>query len=61
MEKTGTALHYTIIAHIIWIQRCLTEQYAYIVSYEPGLMIVADGGFLLHECISPARRLTAVG
>jgi len=27
MKKTGTALHYTIIAHSIWIERCLRKQY----------------------------------
>jgi hypothetical protein len=59
MEKTITALHYTIMAHSIWIQRCLREQYVYIVPYEPGVMIVVDGNFLLRECLFLARRVTA--
>ena len=54
MEKTGTSLHYTIIAHSIWKQRCPIKQYFYIVSYEAGVMIVSDGSFLVSECLSPA-------
>jgi len=41
IEKTGTALHYTIIAHNIWTQRCPREKYVYIVPYELGVMFVA--------------------
>jgi len=50
-------LHYTIIAHSMWIEHCLREQYVYTVPYEPGVMFVADGRFVLSECLSPAWRL----
>ena len=38
-KKTGTALHYTIIAHSIWIQRCLRQQYVYRVPNESDVML----------------------
>jgi hypothetical protein len=47
-KKKGTALHYTVIAHSVWIQRCLGEQYVYIVPYGPGVVLrLMDGSFFV--------------
>jgi hypothetical protein len=46
--KPGTSLHYTTISHSIWIQHCLREQYVYIVTYEPGVMLwLMNGSFFV--------------
>jgi len=46
--KIATSLRYIIISHNIWTQRCLREQYVYIVTYEPGVMLwLMDGSFFV--------------
>jgi len=51
--ETGTALHYTIIAHSKWIQRCVREQYVYIVPYETGVMWLMESSFFVNTYPAP--------